>query len=48
MTRSIYAMIVSIGMLAAAENGKYEVWSIDHSNSPGRVFGGTVRSRSRE
>jgi DNA-binding beta-propeller fold protein YncE len=42
MTKTICTIIISAGLLTAAGKGKYEVWSIDQSNSPGKTFGGTV------
>lgn len=42
MTKTVCASIVFAGMLAAAGNGEYEVWSVDQSNSPGKTFGGAL------
>ena len=43
----VIALSVVLSMVAvlhpgASGNGKYEVWAIDQSNSPGRTFGGTL------
>jgi hypothetical protein len=35
-------LIFTATMLAASGNNKYEVWSIDQSNSNGKSFGGTI------
>ena len=42
MAKTFLLLLISLGVLNAAASGKYEVWSIDQSNSPGKAFGGTV------
>jgi DNA-binding beta-propeller fold protein YncE len=43
-TLAIAAAVVAVAPLTAfaSGNGKYEVWAIDQSNSPGKSFGGTL------
>jgi len=39
----MFVLAMAAGPTAwASGNGKYEVWAIDQSNSPGRTFGGTL------
>ena len=40
----ILAVLLAVAPLSAfaTGNGKYEVWAIDQSNSPGKTFGGTL------
>lgn len=47
MRNALFALVFSAGMVLAADDPKdkkpkYEVWSIDQSNSPGKTFGGTL------
>jgi DNA-binding beta-propeller fold protein YncE len=36
------ALFVTPLLASASGNGKYEVWAIDQSNSPGKTYGGTL------
>jgi DNA-binding beta-propeller fold protein YncE len=40
--RILFAFVVVSCLLLASGNGKYEVWAIDQSNSPGKSYGGTL------
>jgi DNA-binding beta-propeller fold protein YncE len=42
MHRFLFSLVVLPTLLLAARDDRYEVWAIDQSNSPGKVFGGTI------
>src|SRR5688572_242805 len=42
MKRLVSCHALAVMSLAAAGNGKYEVWAIDQSNSSGKAFGGAI------
>jgi DNA-binding beta-propeller fold protein YncE len=41
-SKVLFGLVFSTGIMVAAEKVKYEVWSIDQSNSPGKTFGGIL------
>ena len=47
MRKTLFAVVLLAGIVVEADKpkakkSKYEVWSIDQSNSPGKTFGGTL------